>query len=89
MACESDLSVVSYTAVHADGRLLDDKGRILNHPALAQPLRLYDGAIYAGTTANWQDWFDMSRPHEAVINNTYSVCDIDTLDDLQKHIKFI
>lgn len=51
-------------------------------------LTLYDGAIYAGSVANWQDWFDTQKPHETVQNQDFSVCDIDTLSDLKKHIRF-
>lgn len=51
-------------------------------------LRVYDGAIYAGRVDNWQDWFDRGKPHAVVVNQEYSVCDIDTLQDLKQHIIF-
>lgn len=91
LARESDKSVISYTAVDCTGRVLHANGVIwegCQHRKTPLILHLYDGAIYAGSVANWQDWFDMSKPHETVKNQDFSVCDIDTIEDLKKHIRF-
>lgn len=88
---ESDISVISCTTIEVAKRILDTDGRI--HPAAfkqsTMPLQLYDGSIYAGRLDNWQDWFDMTRPHAVVVNQAMTICDIDTLEDLQNHIRFI
>lgn len=91
LARESDKSVVSYTAVDCTGRIMLQDGTLWQKCCNRKTpliLTLYDGAIYAGRLDNWQDWFDMSKPHAVLLNNEYSVCDIDTLSDLKKHIRF-
>lgn len=77
-------SVISYSLINIENRMLDENGSITE--SAAKEIKLYDGAIYAGTIYTFRDWFDMNTSHNTVKNNELSVVDIDEYEDLKKHL---
>lgn len=72
-----------YTSVDCRGRVLNAQGQVIGHET---EIKLYDGSIYAGTTETFRDWFDKEKEHNYVKNDQISVTDIDTYEDLTKHL---
>lgn len=83
----SEKPLISVSRVSLDNRLVNEEGRRF----LRQPddLLLYDGAIYGGTLANFENWFDLKKSSEVIVNQEYGVCDIDEEEDLLEHLKFV
>lgn len=66
-----------------DGRAVTSKGQRVARQA--DNMLLYDGALYGGRLDTLENWWSLEKPSKVIVNQEFSVVDIDTPADLLKH----